>query len=290
MRYLLVFVSLVVAACGKDEVESLRTELSACNSDRRELVDKKAAAEERMAALESKLAEAASAMDAGGSTEPEPAKPYPLWDVTWSAPKPAMRYDASMFEKPSRVFLASSGDDELLVEVTSIDWKKKRWVSDRTSYESTFRDAPKGQVFVVLDFDVTTKASNPKIPAFYVMSLVGGLPVLADHLQRPSVPFFYRWSSYGASLGNHHDFKNDFKYAETVKFTAGLIVDESRLEDGLFLVSTKNACAPRTGDAEVPYAPFYCPGGVIAEAKSPDLFWAAHHLVAVKNPKKLVFD
>jgi len=94
----------------------------------------------------------------------------------------------------------------------------KKWVVDRVSRRRSELKADKDSEMFVVDFTFTSSDKNPKLPLLVVIaSGEKGEPTTIGYMPTR----FYKWSDYGAYLGNHHDSKHDFRKHDTVKFTAG---------------------------------------------------------------------
>jgi len=139
--------------------------------------------------------------------------------------------------KPSKVAIF---EDQVGVKPQSIS-VSYRWIFDRTGWQYSTREPRKGYGYLVFDFQAGSLSSNPALPVF-----VAFVPE-DDHLRAIGAfrTEFYKWSDYGAYLGNYADFNNDFGHRDMIKFTAGLEVDEETLEKPIFVAAWKPPCLHR---------------------------------------------
>ena len=80
-----------------------------------------------------------------------------------------------------------------------------------------YNRADRGNTFILASMSVTSESHNPDIPTLAVYSING------DKMQIESVMRleFAQWEDYGAYLGNHTDFGNDFSKTSTIRFKLG---------------------------------------------------------------------
>lgn len=80
-----------------------------------------------------------------------------------------------------------------------------------------YNRADRGNMFILATMAVTSESHNPDIPTLAVYSING------DKMQIESVMRleFAQWKDYGAYLGNHTDFGNDFSKTSTIRFKLG---------------------------------------------------------------------
>lgn len=80
-----------------------------------------------------------------------------------------------------------------------------------------YNRADRGNTFILASMSVTSESHNPDIPTLAVYSIDG------DKMQIESVMRleFAQWKDYGAYLGNHTDFGNDFSKTSTIRFKLG---------------------------------------------------------------------
>ena len=80
-----------------------------------------------------------------------------------------------------------------------------------------YNRADRGNTYVLATMSITSESHNPDIPTLAVYSIIG------DKMQMEKVMRleFARWKDYGAYLGNHVDFGNDFAKTSTIRFKLG---------------------------------------------------------------------
>lgn len=82
--------------------------------------------------------------------------------------------------------------------------------------------ADRGNKYITVAMDVTSKSKNPNIPTLAFYSIHGSSLSLEDIFRVDLA----RWSDYGTYLGNEPDLKNDFSKVSTVKFKLGCELPE----------------------------------------------------------------
>lgn len=166
-----------------------------------------------------------------------------------------------------RLRIIAQGFDKLTTYIsirtdnTQLDVKKsgkaEKWIFDRNGYEYYYQDADKGSDFIVIDFNITSKHSDPKLPALYTGEISPEGKIKSIKLLNIA---FHSWSDYGAYLGNHHDSKNDFAKKNTISFTAGIQMVKS---DKKYIIFTnKKECYSRSDGMNRPpvaYLGYQCP-------------------------------
>lgn len=129
----------------------------------------------------------------------------------------------------------------LTLRATSIELTN-RWVFDRYPDYYHYREAERGERFIVVSASITSKDKDPQLPGIAAYRPNdGSLVQIATGSYR-----FQRWADYGTYLGNGHDFRNDFAHTATISFTIGLTVMEDQAKGPLFIVSTRMGCITRT--------------------------------------------
>lgn len=260
-------------------------------------------AQSKLATVQEENAELSRKLDARGSaiTSQADAKPEPLEGVVSAVTKellgtqdepqakpPEVNWPRTMFASPKRKFSYRSGQGEATVTVTALEWKKRKWVMNRSGYQYQYREPDKGNYYLVFDFTVATKMHDPDLPAFHVARLANNQPVTVGYV--PALIEFYKWDDYGSFLGNDADYGNDFSKSDSVKFTAAVELTPEQLSEPLFLIATKEGCAPREeerfANPPVKYNIQGCHFG-LKDTASPDEFWARYQLVAVHNAAKI---
>jgi hypothetical protein len=210
--------------------------------------------------------------------------------IRGDADGPWEEWKTNSLSTPSKRFNyigADQGSSAASAEVLSIDWRKRRWIFDRHGSEYYYTEPDKGNTLIVFDFLISTKLHAPLLPAFYLFRLPSTRQ--PEILGRFLVNFF-RWSDYGAYLGNYADFKNSFSKNETVKFTGSLEVSEEYSKEPLVLVASRHGCAKRQHDqfATPPVRYQFQDCDIEAsDLASATAFWEKYQLVAVHNLKAL---
>ncbi|MBE7940749.1 hypothetical protein [Ramlibacter sp.] len=134
-----------------------------------------------------------------------------------------------------------------------------RWVFDSWGEGWRFEDAEKQHRLLVARVTVSSRQREP--------ALFGLAAYVADGARLRRVGElryrFSRWSDYGAFLGTHADFRNDFAHSWRVPLTAAVSLPEQDLQrKPLFLVATAEGCHQRGyerfGQPPVFYTPKPC--------------------------------
>jgi len=90
-------------------------------------------------------------------------------------------------------------------------------IFDRNEYEYSYKTADKDSKYISLTLSISSNNKNPKLPAIYY-------GIINDEGKVCDIELFdykfYKWSSYGAYLGNYSDKTNDFAKAKNIKFVA----------------------------------------------------------------------
>jgi hypothetical protein len=72
---------------------------------------------------------------------------------------------------------------------------------------------------------------------------------------------FARWADFGAYLGNHADFRNDFSHSSRIAFsTAAPVSEEDSKRRPLYVVATREGCHKRQQDRLLQPPIHYLPG------------------------------
>lgn len=105
------------------------------------------------------------------------------------------------------------------------------------SYDDSYfyNRADRGNTFILATMAVTSESHDPNIPTLAIYSISG------DKMQIESVMNlqFARWKDYGAYLGNHVDYGNDFSKTSTIKFKLGAEVSTDLTKKPYALVLKK---------------------------------------------------
>jgi len=118
----------------------------------------------------------------------------------------------------------------------------KRWAFDAYGSEWHYREAPRESLYLVAKLAITSKDKDPALPGIGVYSARGGELHQLGELSYE----FSRWMNYGSYLGNGHDFRNDFEHTETIRFSAGTLVEAAERGNPLFLIAAAEGCHNRT--------------------------------------------
>jgi hypothetical protein len=150
-----------------------------------------------------------------------------------------------------------SGDTALDIAGASVG---RRWTFDSYGDGWRFLDAEKDKKYLVARMTVSSKSKDP--PLFGVGAYVadGGRMTQVGNLRYR----FVRWKDFGAYLGTHADFRNDFSHNSRIPFSAAVaITDEELKRRPIYLVVTREGCHRRNyerfGQPPVFYVPQACP-------------------------------
>ena len=94
--------------------------------------------------------------------------------------------------------------------------KTKTFAYDRYDDYYRYRSAEKDSIFVSVDFSVTSKNKEPKLPSLYLGYLSDDGKIMDASLLSIE---FYRWSSHSHYLGLYFDSRNDFAHTDTINFS-----------------------------------------------------------------------
>ena len=144
----------------------------------------------------------------------------------------------------SNTFFAR-GDTAIRLTDTSIG---RRWTFDSYGHGWRYLDPEKGQRMVTARVNVTTSNKDP--------ALFGIGAYVADGATLRQVGTlryrFARWADFGAFLGTHADFGNDFARSSRIPFTVGVAVNEDDLKRRpLYLVATREGCHKKLFDRQL---------------------------------------
>ena len=148
----------------------------------------------------------------------------------------------------------SSGDTAIGLAATSVG---KRWIFDWHGDGWKYLDAEKGRKFLSTPATVTSRSKDP--------ALFGIAAYVADGATLKQVGMlryrFSRWRDFGAYLGNHADFRNDFSHSARVPFTLGVDLGEDDLRrKPVYLVATREGCHTRRYERFAQPPVYYVPG------------------------------
>ena len=147
----------------------------------------------------------------------------------------------------------------LRVQFTSVR-TGNNFVHDRYDSRWLYNTAKRGYRFILADVRITadSDALNPSLPPILVYQAKGA------ELQYVGVMRyeFHRWKDYGTYLGNYHDSGNDFANSSTIRFNAGLEVENEILDSSVFIMVENRNCATREtntyGNPEIRYSIASC--------------------------------
>lgn len=160
-----------------------------------------------------------------------------------------------------------------------------QYTFDRYGDEYRYRDAERGNKFVVARVSITADTKNPDLPPISVFKMSGGQLSLIGTLEYK----FVRWEDYGSYLGNDADYGNDFAHTSTISFSCGLQVPNSDLDDEAVFVVVKNTnCFARNtnrfGNPPVSYVEGSCN---VKQTLTLDDFDNGYTVVKIFNKGKL---
>jgi hypothetical protein len=145
-------------------------------------------------------------------------------------------------------------DTELRVADSSFT---RRWRFDSYGQGWRYLESEKGQRLLTAAVTVISKNKDPAL--FGMAAYVPDGPTL-KHVGNFQYRFA-RWMDFGALLGNHADFRNDFGHTSQVTFTAGTSVPEDVIKRRpLYLVVTREGCHTRRHDRVLQPPVHYLPG------------------------------
>ena len=121
----------------------------------------------------------------------------------------------------------------------------RRWIFDSYGSGWSYLDPEKGQRLLTATVSVSSKSKDPAL--FGIGAYVADGPKLT---QVGSFRYrFAHWMDFGAVLGNHADFRNDFGHTSRIPFTVGASIDQNVIKRRpLYLVVTREGCHKRHQD------------------------------------------
>jgi hypothetical protein len=121
----------------------------------------------------------------------------------------------------------------------------RRWIFDSYGSGWSYLDPEKGQRLLTATVSVSSKSKDPAL--FGIGAYVADGPKLT---QIGSFRYrFAHWMDFGAVLGNHADFRNDFGHTSRIPFTVGASIDQNAIKRRpLYLVVTREGCHKRHQD------------------------------------------
>jgi len=125
--------------------------------------------------------------------------------------------------------------DNLTVRFEKV-WRGNRWAFDDHGNEYSFRDAKRGNSFILAKISIISEITNPSLPPVLVYKMKDGELILLDKMEYE----FRRWEDYGSYLGNHADYGNDFSHSKTIPFNLGVELSNDDLVNGEIYVAIQN--------------------------------------------------
>jgi hypothetical protein len=135
----------------------------------------------------------------------------------------------------------------------------RRWVFD--SYGNgvgwKYLDAERGQRLLVARLSVNSRNKDPALFGIGVYQAEGASLTQVGLLRYR----FAQWSDFGAYLGTHADFGNDFSHSARIPFSAGApVADSAAARRPLYLVVTREGCHTKLYDRQIQPPVHYVPG------------------------------
>jgi len=131
-----------------------------------------------------------------------------------------------------------------------------RWTFDAHGDEWQYRDAERGEHYVLLLTTFESTEKNPNLPDVGIYRIDGKKMMRLAQMEYE----FRRWSSFGTFIGLYHDFKNDFAYTKAIPFNAAASISDEDAKKLFVVVVTGNLCHERgskIGQPEVRYSLSY---------------------------------
>jgi hypothetical protein len=127
-------------------------------------------------------------------------------------------------------------DTELRVFDTSVT---RRWIFDSYGSGWSYLDPEKGQRWLTATVAVKSRSKDPALFGIAAYAADGAtLTQVGSFRYR-----FVRWLDFGAVLGNHADFRNDFSHSARIPFTVGTALNQDDWRRRpLYLVVTREGC------------------------------------------------
>jgi hypothetical protein len=153
-------------------------------------------------------------------------------------------------------------DTELRLYDTSFT---RRWIFDNYGSGWSYLDPEKGQRLLTAAVSVSSKNKDPAL--FGMGAYVADGPTLK---QVGSFRYrFAHWMDFGAVLGNHADFRNDFGHTNRIPFTIGASINQDDIKHRpLYLVVTREGCHKRHQDRLLQPPIHYLPEGCASLKKT----------------------
>lgn len=159
-----------------------------------------------------------------------------------------------------------------------------RWTFDTHGDEWHYRDAERGERFVLLLTTLSSTAKNPNLPDIGIYRIDGKKMIRLAQMEYN----FRRWSSYATFIGLYHDFKNDFAYTKAISFNAAASISDEDAKKPFAVVASGSLCHERgskIGQPEVQYSLRYdCPSK--SELDTNDFTKGGYRVLAFFNRPK----
>lgn len=116
------------------------------------------------------------------------------------------------------------------------------WTFDSYGDKYHYRSADRGSKYLLVRVSISSEINNPSLPPIYAYVAVKGNLTYAGTMSYE----FVRWEDYATYLGNYHDYGNDFAKTKTIRFSLGLSITETQLNNNaVFIVVGKRNCFSR---------------------------------------------
>lgn len=116
--------------------------------------------------------------------------------------------------------------DDVTISFNSISYSKT-FTFDRYDDYYHYREAERGNKFIVASVSISSESKDPKLPPVFVYKISNGVLNYLTTLDYE----FNRWDDYGSYLGNTADFRNDFSHTKTIRFELGAQLSEEELKN-----------------------------------------------------------
>ncbi|MCO5105316.1 MAG: hypothetical protein M9919_15070 [Burkholderiaceae bacterium] len=175
------------------------------------------------------------------------------------------KYDAELVEKKklqdiidARGFYALQPQKAPVINGVTVKTESlvfgARWQFNDHDNEWNYRDAERGERFVLLKAFLSSVDKDPKLPDLGLYLIEGKGMTRIGQFQYE----FRRWSNYGTYIGLYHDYKNDFSHTQSIPFNAAAAIKNSDSKLPFAVVATGESCHERVtkiGQPEVGYRP-----------------------------------
>lgn len=150
----------------------------------------------------------------------------------------------------------ASGDTTIGVSQALIS---RRWTFDSYGDGWRFLDAEKDKKYLIARMTISSRGMDPSLFGIAAYVTDGAKMTQLGNLSYR----FARWQDFGAYLGTHFDFSNDFRHNSRVPFSAAAAISaEQLMRRPLYLVVTREGCHrrgyERFGQPPVFYVPQPC--------------------------------